>query len=57
MYLHGTSQVNVHGHLEIGGVDTVALAKEHGTPLYVYDVEVQFAREPKSLNKPLKKRT
>lgn len=38
MYLHGTSQINVHGHLEIGGVDTVALAKEHGTPLFVYDV-------------------
>ncbi|TSB46821.1 diaminopimelate decarboxylase [Alkalicoccobacillus porphyridii] len=38
MYLHGTSHINVHGHLEIGGVDTVALAKEHGTPLFVYDV-------------------
>ncbi|WP_017728147.1 diaminopimelate decarboxylase [Halalkalibacterium ligniniphilum] len=38
MYLHGTSRVNEKGHLEIGGVDTVELVKEHGTPLFVYDV-------------------
>ncbi|WP_449536817.1 diaminopimelate decarboxylase [Ferdinandcohnia sp. Marseille-Q9671] len=38
MFLHGTSQVNEKGHLEIGGVDTVELAKQYGTPLYVYDV-------------------
>lgn len=40
MFLHGTSTVNDKGHLEIGGVDTVDLAKEYGTPLYVYDVEL-----------------
>lgn len=38
MYLHGTSRINEKGHLEIGGVDTTELAKEYGTPLYVYDV-------------------
>ncbi|MGX1900861.1 diaminopimelate decarboxylase [Thermolongibacillus altinsuensis] len=35
---HGTSRVNERGHLEIGGVDTIELAKTYGTPLYVYDV-------------------
>lgn len=30
--------VNSEGHLTIGGVDTVSLAKEFGTPLYVYDI-------------------
>src|SRR5690625_1841915 len=30
--------VNNNGHLEIGKMDTIALAKQYGTPLYVYDV-------------------
>ncbi|QPA29919.1 diaminopimelate decarboxylase [Thermaerobacillus caldiproteolyticus] len=38
MFFHGTSRVNDKGHLEIGGVDAVELAKEYGTPLYIYDV-------------------
>ncbi|MGD6831396.1 diaminopimelate decarboxylase [Sutcliffiella halmapala] len=38
MYFHGTSQVNDKGHLEIGGVDTIELAHQYGTPVYVYDV-------------------
>ncbi|BFJ01909.1 diaminopimelate decarboxylase [Priestia megaterium] len=38
MFLHGTSRINKQGHLEIGGVDTVKLASNFGTPLYVYDV-------------------
>lgn len=38
MYLHGTSRINDAGHLEIGGVDTVELAKQYGTPLFVYDI-------------------
>lgn len=38
MFLHGTSKINDKGHLEIGGVDTIQLANEYGTPLYVYDV-------------------
>ncbi|OEF98489.1 diaminopimelate decarboxylase [Desulfuribacillus alkaliarsenatis] len=37
MYLHGTSKINDKGHLEIGGCDTVELAREFGTPLYVFD--------------------
>lgn len=38
MYFHGSTKVNDQGHLEIGGVDTIQLVKEYGTPLYVYDV-------------------
>ncbi|HEU4965756.1 MAG TPA: diaminopimelate decarboxylase [Bacilli bacterium] len=37
MYMHGTSRINEQGHLEIGGVDAVGLAKQYGTPLYVFD--------------------
>ncbi|GAA4709467.1 diaminopimelate decarboxylase [Brevibacillus fulvus] len=37
MYLHGTSRINEKGHLEIGGCDSVSLAEQFGTPLYVYD--------------------
>lgn len=43
MYLHGTSKINDQGHLEIGGCDTVELAKQFGTPLFVYDED--FIRE------------
>ncbi|GGH69054.1 diaminopimelate decarboxylase [Compostibacillus humi] len=32
--------VNDQGHLEIGGIDCVDLAKKYGTPLYVYDVSI-----------------
>lgn len=35
--LLGTQKVNGAGHLEIGGCDTVKLAEEFGTPLYVLD--------------------
>lgn len=38
MHLYGTQAVNEQGHLTIGGVDTIELAKEYGTPLFVYDV-------------------
>ncbi|GIM48279.1 diaminopimelate decarboxylase [Collibacillus ludicampi] len=37
MHLHGTSRINQKGHLEIGGCDTVDLARQFGTPLYIYD--------------------
>ena len=37
MRLHGTQLINELGHLEIGGCDTVELAKQFGTPLYVMD--------------------
>lgn len=32
-----TARRNAEGHLEVGGCDLVALAKTHGTPLYVLD--------------------
>jgi diaminopimelate decarboxylase len=32
-----TYRVNTAGHMEVGGCDLVDLAREHGTPLYVYD--------------------
>lgn len=37
MRLRGTSQFNDQGHLEIGGCDTVELAEQFGTPLYIMD--------------------
>lgn len=37
MNTRDTLKVNEKGHLEIGGADCVELAKEFGTPLYVYD--------------------
>lgn len=40
MVLSGTIQVNSKQHLEIGGCDTVDLASEFGTPLYVMDEEL-----------------
>jgi len=38
--LLGTQRVNDRGHLEIGGCDTVELAKTFGTPLYVVDEQL-----------------
>ena len=35
--LPDSSTANSLGHLEIGGVDTISLIEEYGTPLYVYD--------------------
>lgn len=37
MYLHGTSNINEKGHLEIGGCDVADLAAQFGTPLYIVD--------------------
>jgi diaminopimelate decarboxylase len=37
MHYYGTASKNDNGHLTIGGVDTTALAREFGTPLYVMD--------------------
>ena len=47
MMLPGTQRVNEAGHLEIGGVDTVRLAEEFGTPLYVVD-EAAFRQTARS---------
>lgn len=37
MFLVGTQRINDAGHLEIGGCDTVTLARHFETPLYVFD--------------------
>ena len=37
MLLPQTYRVNEAGHMEIGGCDLLQLAREYGTPLYVYD--------------------
>lgn len=34
-YMPLTADINNKNHLEIGGIDTVSLAEEYGTPLYV----------------------
>jgi len=39
MILTGTMRINDKQHLEIGGCDTVELAEEFGTPLYIMDEE------------------
>ena len=40
MFVSENLSVNSAGHLSVGGVDTVELAKEYGTPLYVMDEQV-----------------
>lgn len=37
MHLYGTQGISQDGHLTIGQVDTLELAKTYGTPLFVYD--------------------
>lgn len=37
MYVSDCISVNDRGHLTIGGCDTVELARQYGTPAYVYD--------------------
>jgi len=40
MFVSKNLSVNEKGHLTIGGLDTVDLAKEYGTPLYVMDEDL-----------------
>ncbi|SMB98452.1 diaminopimelate decarboxylase [Thermanaeromonas toyohensis ToBE] len=40
MQLRGTMRINERGHLEIGGCDVVDLAREFGTPLYIFDEDL-----------------
>ena len=37
MFVSDCININEQGHLTVGGCDTVSLAKEYGTPLYVFD--------------------
>ncbi len=39
MHLNGTMIINGEGHLEVGGVDTLDLVRDFGTPLWVVDEE------------------
>ena len=50
MDFHGTMKVNDLGHLEIGNCDTVELAKQFGTPLFVYDVALIRKRARSFMN-------
>lgn len=50
MHLYGTQTINDQGHLTIGGTDTVDLAKEYGTPLFVYDIQL-FRNRAKAFQK------
>lgn len=40
MFVSKNLSVNENGHLTIGGLDTVDLAKEYGTPIYVMDEDL-----------------
>ncbi len=40
MIVHDHFQINEQNHLTVGGMDTVDLAKEYGTPLYLLDENV-----------------
>ena len=40
MHLYGSQAIDEQGHLTIGGVDSTDLAKQYGTPLFVYDIEL-----------------
>ena len=40
MILYPHLDTNEKGHLTIGGLDTVELAKEYGTPAYIIDENV-----------------
>ena len=40
MFVSKNLSVNEKGHLTIGGLDTVDLAKEYGTPIYVMDEDL-----------------
>ena len=48
-------QINAAGHLTIGGVDSLELAKEYGTPLVVYDV-AQIRRQIRAFKKVFEQR-
>ena len=40
MVMVAKQAVNEKGHLLIGGIDSVELAKTYGTPLFVYDLSL-----------------
>lgn len=50
MHLYGTQSIDGQGQLTIGGVNSVDLAQEYGTPLFVYDIEL-FRNRARSFQK------
>src|SRR5699024_2235122 len=40
MKLFGTMEINRQGHLIIGGLNSIDLVEEHGSPLYVMDEDL-----------------
>ncbi|MCL1858367.1 MAG: diaminopimelate decarboxylase [Oscillospiraceae bacterium] len=54
MILYDNFQINSKGHLEIGGCDSVELAKEYATPLYVLD-ENQIRKNCRAYKNAIKK--
>lgn len=40
MFVSKNLDINEQGHLTIGGIDTISLAKKYGTPLYVMDEDL-----------------
>ena len=44
MLLYPHFDINDQGHLTVGGLDTVALAKEYGTPVNLLDENVVRAQ-------------
>lgn len=55
MHLYGTQAVNENGHLTIGGVDTVELATQYGTPVLIYDIEL-FKQRAKGFKETFEKK-
>ncbi|MBT2582007.1 diaminopimelate decarboxylase [Planococcus sp. ISL-109] len=54
MHLYGTQSINEKGHLTIGDVDTVDLAAQYGTPLFVYDIAL-FRERAQAFQKTFEK--
>lgn len=52
MFLHGTSRISSSGELVIGGVSTVSLVEQFGTPLIVYD-EMLIREQMRAYIRPL----
>ena len=55
MFVADCFDVNEKGHLTIGGCDTVGLAKEYGTPLYVMDEMAPSVRPAAFIKNPFRK--
>ena len=45
MFVSENLSVNEKGHLAAGGIDTVSLAEQYGTPLYVMEQCASFQKQ------------